>query len=133
MNIRDPFETSDFFPELTPLIDMMFLLMIFFMLTATFIKETEHKAIPIEIPEARHSEAVTTEHAVVITVNENGNFMIDDRPCTAETLADVLKIRTVSDSTIIISAHKKAPYLSIVYIYDVLQSLGIRRFAHDVK
>jgi biopolymer transport protein ExbD len=133
MKLRDPFDEGGFFPELTPLIDIMFLLLVFFMLTTTFLKETERKAIPVELPQALHSSIVTASQAVVITVNERGGYSIDGMPCDAASLPDVLKLKTVGDTTVVISGHTGAPYRSIVYIYDVLQSLGISRFAHDVR
>ena len=134
MNIRDPFDHNDFFPELTPLIDILFLLLIFFMLTTTFLKETRHETIPVELPEARHSDVITAERAVVITVDEKGDYSVDGRNCSAATLPQLLKLKTVSsDTTIVISGHAKAPYRSIILIYDILQSLGISRFTHDVK
>lgn len=133
MNIRSPFDNDAFFPELTPLIDVMFLLLVFFMLTTTFLKETRRKTIPVELPQAQQSIPVTTEEAIVITVDKDGDFTVDGRSCTAEALPEIISMKTLNDTTVLISGHAKAPYQSIVLIYDILQSVGISRFAHDVK
>lgn len=135
MNIKNPFHEDDFFPELTPLIDVMFLLLVFFMLTTTFEREGKHKTIPIELPEAKHSRPVSKEGATVLKVKENGEYFLGDKPCTMDALPEVLKIRMdmSKDSIVVISAHKNAPYYSLVYIYDVLQALGIKHFAHEVR
>ncbi len=135
MQIKNPIKENDFFPELTPLIDVMFLLLVFFMLTTTFDRDDTHKTIVSDLPLAEQSRKISRESTTVLTVKENGGYILGDKPCAKDALADVLKIRieTTGDSVVVISAHKKAPYHSIVYIYDVLQALGIERFAHEVK
>lgn len=133
MKLHDPFDEGGSFPELTPLIDIMFLLLVFFMLTTTFLKDTQRKVIPVELPQAVHSSVVTESQAVVISVNEHGGYFIDGIPCDAASLPAVLKLKTAGDTTVVISGHSGAPYRSIIYIYDILQSIGISRFAHDVR
>ena len=66
MNIKNPIKESDFFPELTPLIDVMFLLLVFFMLTTTFEREDVHKAVDIELPQAKQSSKVSKEGTTMI-------------------------------------------------------------------
>jgi biopolymer transport protein ExbD len=135
MNIRNPFTAQENFPELTSLIDVMFLLLIFFMLTTTFVDRIERKRVPVELPTAMQSRIITKEHATVITVAGDGALAVDSRPCDPEALAEVLKIRVAqsADSTILISAHREAPFHAIVFIYDVIQGCGLRYFAHEVQ
>jgi hypothetical protein len=33
----------------------------------------------------------------------------------------------------VIAAHKNAPYGAVVFVYDVLQALGIKKFSHEVR
>jgi biopolymer transport protein ExbD len=135
MQIKNPIKENDFFPELTPLIDVMFLLLVFFMLTTTFERDDAHKTIVAELPQAQQSKKISRESTTVLTVKENGEYILGDTPCAKDALPDVLKIRMemTRDSVVVISAHKDAPYHSIIYIYDVLQALGIEHFAHEVK
>ena len=135
MNIKNPFKEGDFFPELTPLIDVMFLLLVFFMLTTTFEDEGRHKTITVELPKAKHSQPVSKDGAVVLKIEENGDYSIEDRPCSKSSLPEVLKINMdmTKDSVVVISADKNAPYYSLVYIYDVLQAIGVKHFAHEVR
>ena len=135
MNIKNPFKEGDFFPELTPLIDVMFLLLVFFMLTTTFEDKGTHKTISVELPKAKHSQPVSKEGAIVLKVKENGDYFIGDKPCSESSLPEVLKINMdmSKDSVVVISADKNTPYYSLVYIYDVLQAIGVKNFAHEVR
>lgn len=135
MNIKNPIQENDFFPELTPLIDVMFLLLVFFMLTTTFEREDKHKTVTVELPQAKQSQKIFRDGATVLMVKENGDYFLGDKPCSMDALPKVLKLsmEMSKDSVVVISAHKKAPYRSIVYIYDVLQALGIKHFAHEVR
>lgn len=135
MNIKNPFKEGDFFPELTPLIDVMFLLLVFFMLTTTFEEESKHKTIAVELPRAKHSQPVSKDGAIVLNVKENGEYFIGEKPCSKGSLPEVLKINMdmTKDSVVVISADKNAPYYSLVYIYDVLQAIGVKHFAHEVR
>jgi len=135
MNIRNPFHESDFFPELTPLIDVMFLLLVFFMLTTTFEREIEQKIIPVELPQAKYSKPFLREGAIVLKVSEKGEYYINEKECSMDALSEVLKIsmKTSKDSLVVISAHKDTPFKSIVFIYDVFQMLGVTYFTHEVR
>ncbi len=135
MKIKNPLKEKDFFPELTPLIDVMFLLLVFFMLTTTFEQKDTSKAVKVELPLAKKSKKITQEGATLIVVNEDGEYICADKPCTKDALPDVLKIRMEigNDSVVVIRADKNAPYSRLVYIYDVLQALGVKHFAHEVK
>jgi biopolymer transport protein ExbD len=135
MNLKNPTQQNDFFPDLTPLIDMMFLLLIFFMLTSTFKDEKKIETVEVELPQAEISIVVPREAATVIRISDNGAYHIGDKPCTMDVLLQALDIqlKATRDSVVIISGHKNAPYWSIIHVYDVLQALGIKHFAHEVQ
>jgi biopolymer transport protein ExbD len=133
MDIHNPFDDNDFNPELTPLIDIMFLLLVFFMLTTTFLKEEERHVLPVELPEALNSHSIPIEQSILISVGRRGEYRVDEKSCTPEMLPDLLKLRAETDTVVVIHAHNEAPYKSIIYLYDIFQSVGIRHFVHDVK
>ncbi|VAX17516.1 Biopolymer transport protein ExbD/TolR [hydrothermal vent metagenome] len=62
-------------PNLTPLIDIVFLLLIFFMLTAHFVQD---EAIKINLPEASGAEEVNETKIVKISIDKNDNVFLDD-------------------------------------------------------
>lgn len=76
MNIR-PKRTETPELNLTPLIDVVFLLLIFFMVSTTFDKESR---IKVELPSAStQDEKVEEEKVLSITIDANGRFYVDDR------------------------------------------------------
>jgi biopolymer transport protein ExbD len=71
----------------------------------------------------------------VLGIGKDGGFFFDDKPCDAAELANVLAVHLAfaKDSVVVISGNKNAPYASVVFAYDVLQALGIKRFSHEVR
>lgn len=62
--------------NLTPLIDIVFLLLVFFMLTAHFI---EQQAIPIDLPDAANSAASKEDGVIEVTLTPDGELLVDGR------------------------------------------------------
>jgi biopolymer transport protein ExbD len=74
--------------NLTPLIDIVFLLLVFFMLTAHFI---EDEAIAIDLPEAQNSAASEEDGFVEVSMTPDGTLLVDGRITSLETLQETLK------------------------------------------
>ena len=74
--------------NMTPLIDIVFLLLVFFMLTAHFI---EDEAIAIDLPEAQNSAASEEDGYVEITMTPDGILLVDGRATPLETLEETLR------------------------------------------
>lgn len=126
MNLRPHRKES---PELnlTPLIDVVFLLLIFFMVSTTFDKESR---IKVELPTAAtQDEQVEDEQVLQITVDANGRFYVDERE-VVNTDADTLK-RAIEkaagvrrDLPVIIKADARASFQSVFKVMDVTSQLG---------
>ncbi|TVO68875.1 ExbD/TolR family protein [Sedimenticola selenatireducens] len=126
MNLRPHRKES---PELnlTPLIDVVFLLLIFFMVSTTFDKESR---IKVELPTAAtQDEQVEDEKVLQITVDANGRFYVDERE-VVNTDADTLK-RAIEkaagvrrDLPVIIKADARASFQSVFKVMDVTSQLG---------
>ncbi len=74
--------------NLTPLIDIVFLLLVFFMLTAHFI---EDQAIPIDLPEAQNSSKSDDEGYVEVAMTPDGRLLVDGFPTDEASLVETLK------------------------------------------
>ncbi|MBF0255657.1 MAG: biopolymer transporter ExbD [Gammaproteobacteria bacterium] len=75
MNLR-PHKSRSLDINLTPLIDVVFLMLIFFMVSTTFDRDTE---IKLELPEASQVEQEPSEEVQIrITIDARGNFYVDD-------------------------------------------------------
>ena len=119
--------------ELVPLIDVVFLLLIFFMVTTTFVSET---IIDLTLPEAAYGQSIDAESsAVSLSVDKDGRYSVNgvlldqhDRSAIAESL--LLNTRPGDTSQVIIlSADSKSEYQSIVTALDALSSVGLYNIA----
>ena len=82
--------------NLTPLIDVVFLLLIFFMVSTTF---DRHAKLKVELPEASAKMTQQQEDPVILSIDVKGNYFINDRQLvntTLETLKTALQ-KTVAD------------------------------------
>ena len=110
--------------NLTPLIDVVFLLLIFFMVSATFTKETH---LTIDIPEAS-AEAKPIENDIVeVVVQANGEYSIDGQTLInkqRQTLQRGLEQFSNGNRQLLITADAKATHQSVVTVMDVAGKLG---------
>jgi len=112
--------------NLTPLIDVVFLLLIFFMVSTSFTRETQ---IEIELPKATGAPLELKVEMVEISVDASGNFYVNQQPLINTQLETVQKaIMAVSEGDtslpLIISADAKAPYQSIITAMDAAGKEG---------
>lgn len=125
MNLS-PQRSEDPDVNLTPMIDVVFLLLLFFMVSTSFIRESSLK---VDLPEATGEAMVEQEDPVDIVIQADGQFLVNDEALpiiNRETLTTVLK-RIVGDRDnphIIISADANAEYQHIVTAMDTAQQLG---------
>ena len=120
-------QTEELDVNITPLIDVVFLLLIFFMITTTFQKETE---LQINLPEANAEESQAKERPLEIVVDVRGRFFVDGKELlnsSPETLRTAIQKVTVGnkDRHVIIRGDGNANYQSVVTIMDVIGKLGL--------
>ena len=73
--------------NVTPLVDVMLVLLIIFMVTAPLLKA----GVPVELPESRAKALSEEKHQVTVTVSRDGKIYIDDDPVAPGELADRLE------------------------------------------
>lgn len=112
--------------NLTPLIDVVFLLLIFFMVSTSFTRETQ---LAIDLPEAQGQVKETVEEQIEILVDESGNYrvngeaLVDKRMRTLQ--AAIYKI-SAGDTTMpmTISADAQAAHQDVVQAMDAAGQMG---------
>ena len=130
MNLK-PDRRDDIELNLTPLIDVVFLLLIFFMVSTTFDKQSQLK---ITLPEATASAEQAADNAVVIGIDAKGRYFINDRQLVntqAKTLRLAL-IKIVADNkdvSLVIRADAKTPHASVVRAMDVAAQLNLTQMS----
>ena len=119
--------------ELTPLIDVVFLLLIFFMVSTTFIRETQLK---IDLPEAAGELQEIEEEIIEITVDRLGEYAVNDRLLVnhelhtlVRALERVLEAAGSTGSRLIITADANAAHQSVVRAMDAAGKVGLTRIS----
>ncbi len=115
--------------DITPLIDVVFLLLIFFMVSTTFDREAQ---ILVELPEATGEKAQHAPDELEITIDAAGTFFVNQRE-VINTEVETLKLaigKAVGDERdipVIINADGKAPHQSVMTAMDAASQLGLVR------
>lgn len=117
--------------NLTPLIDVVFLLLIFFMVSTTFKKETH---INLNLPEADGEQVVAEVNQIEIVISAQGDYAVNERALINnefETLRAAIKKIGKGDTElpVIISADGNAPHQAVVYAMDAAGQLGYSRLS----
>ena len=117
--------------EITPLIDVVFLLLIFFMVSTTFIRETQ---LRVELPEADGALQEAESRDVVVTISDGGDFVVDgavvDGSSTAA-LQSALRDSVAGDTErrVVITADAGARHEWVVRIMDAAGQLGLSKIS----
>jgi biopolymer transport protein ExbD len=136
MNFRRESDLKQVEVNLTPLIDVVFLLLIFFMVSTTFDKQAQ---IEIKLPEAESSELTGKDPEIIaVGINAEGNYYVNNEELLksdADTLKRML-IKTAKNKTdlpVIISADGKAPHQSVITVLDVASQLGMTKMTFATR
>lgn len=111
--------------NLTPMIDVVFLLLIFFMVSTSFTKENR---LQLDIPAAKGAKAPRAQQELEVLIDEYGRYRVNDRQLANEHL-DTLQnaMRSVSPDAklpLVIVADAQAPHAAVVRVMDAAGRLG---------
>ncbi len=131
VNIKTKINKSKEFINLTPLIDIVFLLLIFFMLTSNFI-ETE--GIKIKLPEASSKTVVQNEN-ITIYVTKDSKVYFNGKFLSLKELPVVLKraIENSDTKIVILKADKQSKMEIVVKVLDFAKSFGAKKLVIATK
>jgi biopolymer transport protein ExbD len=115
--------------NLTPLIDVVFLLLIFFMVTTTFTKETR---LLITLPEANGEPAEETAQTLELLVNAEGNYAVNGQNLINREIKTIMAaLQDASGGNVemplIITADAQASHQAVVIAMDAAGQLGFSR------
>jgi biopolymer transport protein ExbD len=109
--------------DIAPLIDMVFQLLIFFMLTSSFVMQP---GIKVNLPKAVTSEIVKYENIEVVVSGENVIYL-NGKVVTMQELNNLLKTVAKRQPPILIKADRRASLGRVVEIWDMCRDLGIQQ------
>ncbi len=116
--------------NVTPLVDIMLVLLIIFMLTAHLIAK---QAIEVELPRASQSTTLKPT-TLAITLSREGKIYLDDKPIEAAALRTAVAEAVKHDpkTQAIIAGDKNVSHGRVVWVLDLVKSLGVTSFAIQI-
>jgi biopolymer transport protein ExbD len=116
--------------NVTPLVDIMLVLLIIFMLTANLIAK---QAIEVELPRASQSTSLNPT-TLAITLTRDGSLYLNGKSTTAVALREAVQASVAKDpkTQAIISGDKSVSHGRVVWVLDVVKSLGVASFAIQI-
>ena len=109
--------------DIAPLIDIVFQLLIFFMLTSSFVMQP---GIRVNLPKAVASDVIE-EQNIIIVLSVEGVIYIDEKVVTSQELMGYLSKAGNSARPILIKADKRTPLGRVVEVWDLCRQMGVER------
>lgn len=121
--------------EIIPMIDTMFFLLVFFMLSSLAL--TRLVGLPVNLPKASSSVSVQDTN-LALTIDGTGGIFLDRTPVSFEALGDVIKNRVAQsprkqDLVLVINADESSSHGLVVKCIDAARVAGVSRFAIATK
>ena len=111
--------------NLTSLIDVLFLLLIFFMVSTTFVSQP---AISLQLPTAEHSEAAR-QTPIVVHVDANGKVFLNDEPIELALLEQALLSRLAdqTEKAVVLKADSRVSHGVVIHVLDLIKGAGVQK------
>jgi biopolymer transport protein ExbD len=119
--------------NITPLIDILFILLLFFVLTSTFDLESE-RSIDVTLPETQSDQAVESPEIFRIVLDERNQIFVNAKAINIEQLKDIAASKDKTGEFItVISADEKASHGTVMEVLDTLRLNGISNINIQVR
>ncbi len=116
--------------NITPFVDIILVVLIIFMVTATTIVKS---SIKITLPEAASAEATETT-SLGLTLTADGKLLVDGAPIASDALAGIVAAAKRKDPDVVclIAADKDVSHGRVVWLLDTVKSAGVTKFALNI-
>ena len=118
--------------EMTPLVDVIFLLLIFFLLTATYVK---NPYLDIDLPEASLDKMTSHKKDIDIGVSGDGDIRYENKGVTLDQLEGILKTEHDAnpEAVVVIRADKDSRHGRVVDVMDLAKKIGFGKLAIAIQ
>ena len=123
MNFNKRINIEDSLMDLTPIVDVVFNLLIFFALSLNFSQIVS--SINIKLPKAKSSEVVT-EKQVVVSIERNNKVYINDQALYLDQIPNYLD-KINKDNVVVVKADKEIDHGFVVQIMDLIKRSGFKK------
>lgn len=113
--------------NVTPLVDVMLVLLVIFIVTAPLLTQ----AVRVKLPETEQTEPAPDQHITILSVDPHGHPSIDDRPVPLELLEEDLKalVEQDPDVNLQLQADRAALFESVARVMAIAQRAGIGKLS----
>ena len=129
MNFNKRINTEETLMDLTPIVDVVFNLLIFFALSLNFSQITS--SINIKLPKAKSSEIVT-EKQVVVSIEKGNKIYINDKKLFIDQIPNYLNDIS-KDKVVVIKADEGIDHGFVVQVMDLIKRSGFNKLGIAVK
>jgi len=142
MKLRTPDQSVDDI-DMTPMIDVVFQLIIFFMVASSFVEQA--KVYKVSVPKAETPQTISTEEAMKVAVTADGTVAPSEARDEAdkferlEDLVERLKLykreqeAKSKEAVVVIEGDKDAKYQRIIQVWNAVKNAGIRQVSFQVE
>jgi len=117
--------------NVTPLVDIVLVLLIVFMVTTTYIV---NPSLKVDLPKAA-SGSETQKSSLGLSLDKDGKLYLNGEPATEEAVLSFIKaeLPKTPELQAVIAADKTVPHGDVVHVIDVVKRAGVKRFAINVE
>ncbi|ACO04428.1 MAG TPA: biopolymer transporter ExbD [Persephonella sp.] len=117
--------------NMTPFVDIILVVLIIFMATATFIVEGK---IPLNLPKAETGEPKEIKvKRIEITILKTGELFINDKKINPDLLEEKLKQLKGKDTVVVLRADQSIEFQKVVSIIDTCRKVGLEKYMIETK
>ncbi len=117
--------------DLTPLIDMVFQLLIFFLITTTFAINVKEGGLEVDLPRAKSTEIPSLAKHLVLAILKDGRVVVGGEAVNDADLEKKLTDYAKADpgTMVIVQADRTVEHGRVVKVMDLAATLGLKRLA----
>jgi len=111
------------FVNVTSFIDVLFVLLLFFMVSTTFVNQP---AMSLDLPKVKNSQG-TNQPGIIVYVDQNGVIHLNDEPVDDALLDSALRSRLVDseDKAVVLKADSRVSHGTVVHVLDIIKGAGV--------
>lgn len=125
MEFKEKKEKESLGINITSLVDILFILLIFVLVSTTFL---EQPALNIELPKAK-SAGLENVRELVVSISKTGQIYLNNQPVSIKRLGYCLQVEMKKDEKmpVVLRADKDVPYGLVIEIMDIMRGVGVKR------